>query len=326
MTLLGRAARWLRRRLPTEPRPAILMYHRIAEERFDPWGVAVSPANFAGHLEWLKRHRRPMSLTEFVRHHREATLPADAIAITFDDGYACNALLAAPMLEALRIPATIFIAADLIGNDREIWWDELKHLILDSPHEAVTISGDNVELGRRTPNDWHWQNDPRRRTTRQRAFYEIWSRLRLMSGTDRDAAMRELRSSSPASSSRSSAHRLMTPDEVRSIASESIRFGSHGLTHASLPRLPSGAKAREIADGLAACESLTGTRPEAFAYAYGEFDQESQGLVERSGFACACTTGHRLVNPTDQVFALPRIHVWNRDSRWLRHTLASPAC
>ena len=324
-TLLERAARWVRRRLPTKPHPAILMYHRIGEDTFDPWGVGVSPTNFADHLNWLKRHRTPVALTEFVRRHWDATLPADAIAITFDDGYACNALTAAPMLEALQIPATIFIAADLIEKEREIWWDELKRLVLDSSVQTVKVSGEQVDLGPRMPNDWHWQNERKRRTPRQSAYYDIWGRLRLMSGTDRDAAMAELRANSPTPGSKTNAHRLMTAEEARSIGSALIDFGSHGLTHARLPGLPFDKKAREIRESLAACQRVTGTKPEAFAYAYGEFDDESQALVEQSGFACACTTGHRLVSATDQIFALPRIHVWNRDRRWLRQTLASPA-
>src|SRR4051812_30294675 len=107
-TLLKRARRWISRRVPRRPRPAILMYHRIAEDTFDPWGVAVSPANFADQLDWLKRHRTPLRLLEFAEHHRRGSLPADAVALTFDDGYACNAVTAAPMLDALGIPATIF--------------------------------------------------------------------------------------------------------------------------------------------------------------------------------------------------------------------------
>jgi peptidoglycan/xylan/chitin deacetylase (PgdA/CDA1 family) len=119
--------------------------------------------------------------------------------------------------------------------------------------------------------------------------------------------------------------RLMTPDEARSIRSSLISFGSHGLTHADLPGLSSEAKMREIGGSVAACQAITGEKPRSYAYAYGEFDRESERLVEECRFECACATGHRLVSQTDSPFALPRIHVWNRDSIWLRRQLASPA-
>ena len=324
-TFLGRAARWVRRRLPTKPRPAILMYHRIDDDTFDPWGVAVSAANFADQLDWLQRYRTPIGLTEFARHHRQGNLPADAVAVTFDDGYACNASTAAPMLNGLGIPATIFIAADLIEKDREIWWDELKRLVLEYPDKIVRLSGEELELGHRSPGDWHWQPQPKRRTPRQHAFYNLWERLRPMSMTDRNAAMVELRRGASASAAGASRYRLMTPEEARSIQSASIRFGSHGLTHARLPGLTPAEKAHEIGESVAACRKLTGVGPEAFAYAYGELDGESEALVEQFGFACGCATGHRLLDQRDSVFALPRIHAWNRDSRWLRQTLAVPA-
>ena len=57
MSGLARAAKGAARRLagilPRRPRPAILMYHRIAHETFDPWGLAVQEAVFAEQLEWL---------------------------------------------------------------------------------------------------------------------------------------------------------------------------------------------------------------------------------------------------------------------------------
>ena len=35
--------------------PIILMYHRIAEPAFDPWGLAVSPARFEDQLAILEQ-------------------------------------------------------------------------------------------------------------------------------------------------------------------------------------------------------------------------------------------------------------------------------
>src|SRR5690349_5856170 len=88
-----------RARLPHPPAPAILMYHRIASETFDPWRLAVQPEAFAEQLAWLARHRTVLRLGEFAAFHRRGKLPRTAVALTFDDGYGCTAEVAAPMLK-----------------------------------------------------------------------------------------------------------------------------------------------------------------------------------------------------------------------------------
>ena len=96
-----------RRMLGLPAGPAILMYHRVNEPGYDPWELAVTPAHFDEQLAWLKRRRTVLPLVEFAERHARGDLPRDAVAITFDDGYACNGLNAAPLLAAHGLPATV---------------------------------------------------------------------------------------------------------------------------------------------------------------------------------------------------------------------------
>jgi peptidoglycan/xylan/chitin deacetylase (PgdA/CDA1 family) len=52
-----------------------------------------------------------------------------AIALTFDDGYACNAEVAAPILDRFAAPATIFLAKGGLAGSAEFWWDALEQII-----------------------------------------------------------------------------------------------------------------------------------------------------------------------------------------------------
>ena len=103
----------------------VLMYHRIAKADYDPWGIAVSPAHFDEQLAELGRERDVMSLAEFGTLFAARQLPKRATAITFDDGYACNARVAAPILHAHKHPATFFLTTGAIDSELEFWWDEL---------------------------------------------------------------------------------------------------------------------------------------------------------------------------------------------------------
>jgi peptidoglycan/xylan/chitin deacetylase (PgdA/CDA1 family) len=112
----------------------------------------------------------------------------------------------------------------------------------------------------------------------------------------------------------------MRAEEVRALSAD-VEFGSHGLSHESLPTLPRAAKAEEIGRSVERCEALTGEPPRSFAYAFGDHDDEAEQLVEAAGFVCACTTEQRPLRPDARRFALPRCHVGNWKPRRLRQVV-----
>lgn len=311
--VMERISRRVRARLPhrAEPRrgPVILLYHRITEEAFDPWTLAVSPPHFADQMEWLAKHRTVLPLTEFARCHREGSLPASAAAITFDDGYACNTHEAAPVLHRLGLPATIFLPAAIIEARREFWWDELQDIVIDHPDSTLSLDGETVAIGPKNEADGDWSPGAPPRTDRQRAFLALWSRLRTRTVDGLVSALSEL-SGDREKSAAQSLKRPMTVQEIRSVAAP-VEFGSHALTHRSLPALNRTDRAKEISQSMDRCEAITGYRPRSFAYPFGDADAESIRLVEQAGFECACITRERSVSPNSDVHALPRIGVGN---------------
>jgi peptidoglycan/xylan/chitin deacetylase (PgdA/CDA1 family) len=124
----------LRRR---SPRGVILTYHRIAGPRPDPLLLDVSASNFDAQLSVLSRTAAPLRLDEFESLRREGRLPARAVAVTFDDGYADNLHAAAPLLERHEIPATVFVTAGMIGSARGFPWDEADAGL--PSHRALTV-------------------------------------------------------------------------------------------------------------------------------------------------------------------------------------------
>lgn len=302
----------------------ILMYHRIAGESFDPWKIAVEPQNFADQLSWLTGNRTPLSLVEFASLHRRRALPADAVAVTFDDGYACTAEVAAPLLERFAVPATVFLPAALIGSARSFWWDELQQILLAHPQTVVHALGEDWEIGESRRGDAVWPSDSRKRTARQAGFLTLWSRLQPLPADKIEEAMIELRAQHGPTGAKAS-HRLMTAEEARSIKSDRISFGSHAMSHVSLPGLSKAEKEREICRSMTACEELVGSRPVSFAYPFGDYDGDCTTLVAKAGFGCACTVEPRPVRDGDDLFALPRLGVGNWTGRRLRQEMAEAA-
>jgi peptidoglycan/xylan/chitin deacetylase (PgdA/CDA1 family) len=97
---------------------AILNYHNIAHA---PAGMRmprlyVSPLQFDRHLWWLRRIGLiGVTLSEGIRRLRAGDA-VRCVALTFDDGYADNAVNAAPILAQYGFGATCFVVSDRIGS------------------------------------------------------------------------------------------------------------------------------------------------------------------------------------------------------------------
>lgn len=318
----AKAVRHVRGIFSGQSRPTILMYHRIAEDAFDPWGLAVSPRMFADQLRWLAANRDVMPLAEFAERRCEKTLPRDAIAITFDDGYESAATVAVGILQAAGLTATIFLPVALIERGEPFWWDELQSIVLAHPADWLALEGKRFSLGAKHISDLMWPPNSPARTPRQEAFQRLWQILRLKPPNELVSAMAELRTQAIASE-RKSIEPPMSPEVAQKLASGTIEFGSHALTHPSLPALSSADKAREVGDSVARCQALTGVAPRIFAYPYGDYDAESARLVENAGFLCACATDGRSVTDRSNLFALPRVGVSNCSGAELGRQLAT---
>ena len=71
-----------------------------------------------------------MGLSRLAQELGEGTLKPGAVAVTFADGYANNLYEAKPLLEHHEVPATVFVTSDMVGHDREFWWDKLEAMLL----------------------------------------------------------------------------------------------------------------------------------------------------------------------------------------------------
>jgi len=298
-----------------ESGPAILMYHRIANPRVDPWGLAVQPERFEQHLAVLRRIRCPLPMSEFVSRLERGALPGDAVAVTFDDGYVDNLHEASPRLASAGVPATLFLATSFVGKRHEYWWDELARGILlgtGAVDAEMKIGRERIVLelpdGDQGDNGWRAWNEPR--TARQHAYLAAWKHLRAATPAERADAMARLRTQL-AIPPPDPADLPMTASELFALAGGgAFDFGGHTATHAVLPALTAAERRDEIRQGREACERLIGKPIAGFAYPHGAVDDDSEVAVRECGFAWACGTraGSVAARGTNR-YALPRLGV-----------------
>ena len=308
------------------------MYHRVAAPRVDPWQLAVRPDRFADHLRVLRATRHPFALSEFVERAKRAALPHDAVAITFDDGYADNLRHAKPALAAAGVPATLFLATAFVGRGVEYLVDELARGILerDAPLDAEVRLGDGpcrltlTAVADAAGDSACWRAMDPPRTAREALYYAMWARLRALSATEREEAMARLREIFRAPSPQPADLPMTASDVAELVADRVFEVGGHTASHPALPLLNPVERRREILEGKWACEHLTGRAATGFAYPFGANDADARDAVAECGFAWACTTQPRpLAASEPDWYALPRIAVVDWDAASLERALWS---
>ncbi|MBR0797136.1 polysaccharide deacetylase family protein [Bradyrhizobium jicamae] len=314
------------------PKPVILMYHRVAEPEIDPWGLAVSPSHFDEQMALLRASRSVMPLPELVDRYRRRALPSDAVAITFDDGYADNLVEAKPILSRHGLTATLFLATGTVGSRTEYWWDELARLILlNSEGIDITVPVGADTMAVRIPpggdtDAANWRTCTGPNTPRRAAYLEVWGKLRLRPISEIRATMTLLRTKVSSRPLSEQDLPMSSAQLTELLADGAIGLGGHTVNHPALPSLSVDEQRREIADGKAACEEMSDGGVAGFAYPYGDFDERSAQLARECGFEWACSAEAKgLRNPENNFLWLPRVQVmdWSGEdfSRELREVL-----
>jgi peptidoglycan/xylan/chitin deacetylase (PgdA/CDA1 family) len=289
-------------RIARDP-PLVLTYHRIAGGR-DPLGQCVHPERFAEHLSVLSVVAEVVPLGEVGGGGSTRR-----VSLTFDDGYACNAKTAAPLLRAHAAPATFFVPSRVLDDQSEYWWDRLEHAHFDGARQPATL---DVDIdGRRVRIDIR---DDEGRLRSIKALSRRLRRLPLAAVDEGVASVVQQLGADPYPAC--AAHSLLDRTELRALAADPLfELGSHGATHTMLSALGAEEQERELATSRAALEELTGTAPRAVAYPFGTPDATDEGTLRTAG---ACGYRHGYLNTPGRIdlsrapLAQPRhmVHDW----------------
>ena len=112
----------------------ILMYHRTGPLPPNPDAIrrdlTVSPALFEAQLAYLATNGIESVTLDRLDEHLEGRqpLPARAVVLTFDDGYADNYDVAFPLLKKYGMVGTFFVTTGLLGRPDYMTWDQLEEM------------------------------------------------------------------------------------------------------------------------------------------------------------------------------------------------------
>lgn len=322
---IKKALQMLKKRLASSS--LILMYHRVADVKTDPWSLCVTPQHFSEHLEVLQKCARTLRLNQMTHSLRLGKIPKRSVVITFDDGYADNLHTAKPLLERNDIPATFFLTTGCIERHREFWWDELDRLIL----QPGILQGILKLSIRGKIYEWHLNSDVKynedivQQNTSWRAwekapgirheiYYSLWKLLKPLDENEQQDALDQLLTWAGAERCARSTHCLLLPEEISLLGKGNLfEVGAHSVTHASLPSQPIAFQRHEIQRSKAYLDDLLENPVTSFSYPYGDYTAETVALVKEAGFSSACSTKAGVVSSKTDSFQLPRLEVLDWD-------------
>jgi peptidoglycan/xylan/chitin deacetylase (PgdA/CDA1 family) len=267
-------------------RGTVLVFHRLG------------PRDASWRFEANHRNMIPVALFEKVLD----TLAADGIelvtldaalarlaapragrfaCLTFDDGYRDNHDLLLPVLQARRVPATIYIAPGLVDGTAPLWWYALDQVIaretrvsLPLPEETVLPAGDAAA---------------------KEAAFATAARVMLSGAPQARAALLDalVRRHGADPAALAARHMMDWPMIRRLAASPFVEIGAHTLTHPPLATLDAEGAAAEMSGSRDRLEHETGRQVRHLAFPYGvpgTTGPREVAMARDLGFRTAVTT------------------------------------
>jgi peptidoglycan/xylan/chitin deacetylase (PgdA/CDA1 family) len=282
-------------------RLSILIYHQVLP-RLDPMRPdEVDAATFDWQMRLVASCFNVLPLEEAIQRLHDRTLPPRAACITFDDGYADNLTIAAPIFKRYGLTATFFVATGFLDGGR-MWNDSIIESVRVAPGTVLDL--ERIGLGR------YPVGAPEERTA---TAYAV---IRAVKHLPPDVRATRVAEIVGAIGMPIPDDLMLTSSQVRELRAQGMTIGGHTVTHPILASTEETGARREILDGKERLEAILGEPVRLFAYPNGkpgqDFRAEHVRMVCECGFRGAVSTSWGAANYTSDPYQLPRFLPWDR--------------
>lgn len=290
------------------PRLSILIYHRVLREPDPLFPDEVDAERFDAQMRLLRRHFSVLTLGRALRMRDAGTLPARALTITFDDGYADNAQVALPILQRHGLAATFFVATGFLDGGR-MFNDSVIECLRRTTLQHIDLHDLGVPaMPLSTPAE------------RRAAIDALLTRVKYLALAEREAFLARLHQL--AGRPHLPGDLMMRSGQVVELHRAGMEIGGHTVHHPILRVLPEPDAVAEIARGRERLQAVTDAPVQVFAYPNGQpgkdYGEREVAIVRRQGFLGAVSTRRGTATGASDRFQLPRFTPWDRaPGSWL---------
>ena len=291
-------------RLVTRKNLRILCYHGFSlddEHEFRNM-LFITEATFRQRLRYLRDQGFVvLPLAEALERLARNDLPADACAVTIDDGFFSTKQVAHPLLSEFGFPYTVYVTTYYCEHNSPIFRLAVQYVLWKSGGKKVDLEALGVPRiepriqrdGSLIPGDAGAIIDHGERNLDEDGRIDLTEHLAAQLGVDY-AALRDSRRMS-----------LMTPAEVREIAELGVDIQLHTHTH-RIPEDPALAT-WEIKRNAESLAELSPRPLEHFCYPSGRWSEKHFPVLEALGVRSATTTDRGLADRADGRYQIPRL-------------------
>jgi len=284
----------------------VLVYHRVNDggDRF----FAATPTHvFRSQMQHLRSHYNVLDLGELVGVAKERTVPPNAIAVTFDDGYKDMFVNAFPILRELKIPATVFLPTEAIETRKGLWHDQVFSAFRETKVKELRCH-------------WHQSLHFRLESLEEKlaAQQAVLNILRSLNSSERSAWIQHLGEKLQVGEDGGGGELMLTWDEIKIMQSHGISFGAHSMTHAILATETRQIIMEEVSHSKTLIEERLVCPVRGFAYPSGrkkDFNETAKSIVKECGYDYAVTMIFGSNEADQDVFELRRGLPWEENPK-----------
>jgi peptidoglycan/xylan/chitin deacetylase (PgdA/CDA1 family) len=289
--------------------PVIFFHGVLPEEEARPFnssGKFASPEKLGDYLKRISGTFKIVPLEEIIERGVKGGGLKNAMALTFDDGYANNYTYALPLLEALDMPFTVFVTTGFTDTDHVSWNDRLEFAVHTSEGKLLNARLMNEDFMLATAAEREAAIGRLKTLLKKKRLARIEHDVkRIFHALRADAGDPRLKHVG-----------YLTSDQIKEMSGRDVTFGAHTVTHPILSRETPERVREEITESKAALEKITGKPVFAFAYPNGRREDYNEMVIDevrKAGLSTAMTSVYGLVRPGDSPFEIRRIVF---DNRW----------
>jgi peptidoglycan/xylan/chitin deacetylase (PgdA/CDA1 family) len=277
---------------------SILIYHQVLAKP-DPMRPSEPTAEiFDWQMRLLRDYFTPLSLQEALQRLQNNTLPANAVCVTFDDGYLNNLTVAQPILAKYSIPATVYVAT-AFSQGSNMWNDRLIYLFSQPERQQLLL--DNTQLPLTDAAD---RCSKAQQWLKKLKYLPISQRLEKI---DQFYQQNNVSEQEPL---------MMSPAQIKQLSDSGVTIGAHTVNHPILKVMPEEQQLQEITQSRLQLETWLGKPVQHFAYPNGvkdtDFDETTVKLVTGAGFSSAVITNWGICTAATPPHLLNRFTPWDK--------------
>jgi len=313
------------------PGAAILMYHSVQDEpdRYaHTIGAGITHATpvFQRHMELVARRFSPVTVEEIRLFLIEGKpLPPRAVAVTFDDGYADNAEIVAPILNRFGIRGSFYLTVSLIGTRNPPWFCRLRHAFHATRKKEWLAPAHRQALALATDED------------RNSALLAAFDFCAPLAGEALEQTVQTIERDLDIATLSGRSELMMDWNQARTLQRAGHIVGGHTLTHPNVAHLTPEIARQELLESKRKLEEELSAPVLHFSYPHAALNPHwtpaTVAITREGGYRTAVTTDPGPVRAGQDPLTLTRIRtprpeidfVWNLERAFLRRKARAEA-